>query len=285
MTAFLSARSTGTIFNPWYELEPHVVVSGPGTPPEDYRPRITPSIRVLLPQQQAEVFFRSDELILSAPSASSNIGALLNPIRYFIAFRTFVDYNIIGFPSFPVIETEFAVEDYIPFSLDRIIPVIDEIDSPDGPVKTLHHETERSIISVPADSIGDFLRILNSSLYYSLAFYLIGCSYERYFLVEFYKSFEAIRNSFGSEREFLNAMRPHGISRTALRKFRHTCNDMRQAPLDIGRHAPAPGATLYSIDLRNILVEPRSREVFVSATEFVRQVIDGYIAFLQHHAA
>jgi len=36
----------------------------------------------------------------------------------------------------------------------------------------------------------DFIRVLNPTLYYAMAFYLVGCENRRYFLVEFYKAVE-----------------------------------------------------------------------------------------------
>jgi hypothetical protein len=114
---------------------------------------------------------------------------------------------------------------------------------------------------------------------------LIGCDNPRYFLIEFYKAVEVVTKVFGGEDEFLKSLKPYGVAKSKFKKFGKVCNDMRLAPLNIGRHAPMPGAPLYSVDLRNLLVDPRSRDACESSTVFCRHVIDAYIAFLIQQAA
>ncbi|GEM_PF-6185685 len=80
------------------------------------------------------------------------------------------------------------------------------------------------------------------------------------------------------------ARAPYGVEKGALKAFKQVCNDMLRAPVDIGRHAPAPNAPLYSVDLRNLLSEPRSRALFETSTRVCRQVIDGYMGFLKNAA-
>lgn len=128
------------------------------------------------------------------------------------------------------------------------------------------------------------MRVLNEPLHYAIAFYLIGCENLRYFLVEYYKAVEAIENELGGERRCLDILSPHGVDRATVKEFKAMCNDVRQAPLDIGRHAPARNAPLYSVDLRNLLGHPPSRGLFERATVACRQVIDGYLKLLETSA-
>jgi hypothetical protein len=100
-------------------------------------------------------------------------------------------------------------------------------------------------------------------------------------LVEFYKAVESIRHTFDSESDFLQLLRPYGVTKGSYKRFTKECNDMLSAPLDIGRHAPKPDAPVYTVDLRNLLVDDtRSFKVFESATVLCRKVIDAYIEFL-----
>jgi hypothetical protein len=100
-------------------------------------------------------------------------------------------------------------------------------------------------------------------------------------LVEFYKAVEVIENHRGGERRCLAVLSQHDVDRSAVKEFKGRCNDMFRAPLDIGRHAPAPGAPVYAVDLRNLLAQPRSKELFEQSTVACRQVIDAYLVFRQ----
>jgi len=206
---------------------------------------------------------------------------LVNPIRYFVTYRTFINYNLIGFVSDRPALGTIDEPDRVRFRVERIVTV----ESSDASGQWVHHEGREAWLEVTRTSITDYLRVLNPTLYYALAFYLIGCENQRYFLVEFYKAVEAICNVFGSNDAFLDALKPFGVEKSRYKDFGRVSNDVRLAPLDIGRHAPEPGAPLYAVDLRNLLVEPRSREVLESSTVFCRQVIDAYIAFLVQNSA
>jgi hypothetical protein len=144
---------------------------------------------------------------------------------------------------------------------------------------TVDFRSAESTTSVSVSAFIDFLRTLNDTLHYALAFYLIGCENTRYFLVEYYKAVEVIENTLGGERSCIDLLGPFGVDKATLKTFRGECNDMLRAPVDIGRHAPAPTAPLYAVDLRNLLSEPRSRSLFETSTRACRQVIDGYMEF------
>ena len=207
---------------------------------------------------------------------------LINPIQYFVTYRTFINYNAIGFAGTRPASGTLSEPDIVRFKVERIVRV--EADDAAGAGKLIHDEGGETWLELATASFAEYLRVLNPTLYYALAFYLIGCENPRYFLVEFYKSVEVITNAFGGQEALLDALKPHGVRRAEFKDFGKVSNDMRLAPLDIGRHAPMPGAPLYGVDLRNLLVEPRSRDVLESSTVFCRQVIDAYIAFLVQNA-
>ena len=231
------------------------------------------------------LFFQNDEIVFVFTGDSLAPRYLVNPIRYFLTYQTFINYNLIGPATHLLDNSAFDEVDRIRFKVERIVRVETERQKRDRAIKRFYHTGKDEWLEIAVGSIAQYLRILNPTLYYALAFYLIGCDNPRYFLIEFYKAVEVIRLVFGSENEFLNSLRPHGVEKRKFKEFGKVCDDMRLAPLDIGRHAPMPGAPLYSVDLRNLLVEPRSREVLESSTVLCRQVIDAYMAFLIQQAA
>ncbi len=282
----ISIKATGTILNPWYGLPAHVTVAGLGSPSaSNQRLEITSPCRVEFEEHDLTLFFQNDEVLFIFAGDSLAPRYLVDPIRYFLTYKTFISYNLIGSASNPSDDSAFDKVDRIRFKVQRIIRQETERREGDKVIKGFYHVGKDESLEIAVNSIAQYLRVLNPTLYYALAFYLIGCDNPRYFLIEFYKAVEVITNVFGSEDEFLKSLKPYGVTKRKFKEFGKVCNDMRLAPLDVGRHAPMPGAPLYSLDLRNLLVEPRSREVLESATVFCRQVIDAYMAFLIQQAA
>jgi hypothetical protein len=282
----ISIKATGTILNPWYQLPAHVTVFDPDLPNAPDEPlEIASPCRVELEAHDIRLFFQNDEIVFVFTGNSLAPQHLVNPIRYFLTYQTFINYNSIGRATNPRDASTFDEVDYIRFKVERILRVETEWLEGDKVIKGFYHTGRDEWLEIAADSIAQYLRVLNSTLYNALAFYLIGCDNPRYFLIEFYKAVEVVMRVFGGEGEFLKSLEPHGVTKSMFKKFREVCNDTRKAPLDIGRHAPMPGAPLYSVDLRNLLVDLRSLEVVESSTVFCRQVIDAYMAFLIQKAA
>jgi len=203
----------------------------------------------------------------------------VNPLLYFIQFRTFLRYNIFWPPAGSDL-AKYPATDRVPFTLERIVPV-ETVETLSGKqVKLLHHESKGETVHISQGELLDFLSVLNPALYYALGFYLRGCENPSYLLVEYYKAVEAIRHVFGGEAPFLDALKPFGVVRDEYKTFARNSNDVEMAPLDIGRHAPKPDAELYAVDLRRMLVQPRSRDVIEQATRLCRAVVDGYMRYL-----
>jgi hypothetical protein len=282
----ISAKATGVIMNPWYELSDRVTLISTGSAStSDEQLQITPSCRVDLEERNLTLMFHNDAVIFVFTGTSLAPRHLVNPIRYFLTYQTFINYNLISPVVVPLDIHTFDEVDRIQFKVERITRVETERQEGDKLIKGFYHTGIEDQLEITAESIGQYLRVLNPTLYYSIAFYLIGCENPRYFLIEFYKAVEAIRNVFGTENGFLTSLRPYGVTKPKFKDFTKVCNDIRLAPLDIGRHAPMPDAPLYAVDLKNLLIETRSRDVFESSTIFCRQVIDAYVAFLIQQAA
>jgi hypothetical protein len=260
-TSALKLQASGIITNPWVSLPPRfTIVGGTSDLHDDVAPEITPKSRIELSERGISLCFQSDEIVFRFSRDGTEPRYFVTPIQYFISYRTFINYNIM----WPVVG---------PFDADPY-PVVDAV----------QFRRVESTEVLSRDAIASYLRVLNEPLHYAIAFYLIGCENLRYFLVEYYKAVEVIENQLGGERRCLEALSRHGVDRAIIKEFKAQCNDMLRAPLDIGRHAPGPGAPLYSVDLRNLLLQPTSRGVFERATTACRQVIDGYLELLQASA-
>ena len=282
----ISVKARGTILNPWYELPFSAYISGLSQESQPTRrTEITSKCCVELPQFSVQLFFEDNEVIFVFTGDSLQPRYLVNPIRYFLIYRTYLNFNIIGPTTRSLAVDTFSKVDHIRFRLERVIRVEGETQFGNETVKPLHHEGKEEWLEITTDDIIRYLNVLNPSLYYALAFYLIGCENPRYFLVEFYKAVEVIKKAFGSEAKLLKSLGQFGVTESKYRGFRKDCNNIRSVQLDISRHAPDPEAPLYAVDLRNMLVESRSLEVLESSTVFCRQVIDAYLAFLIRQAA
>ncbi len=278
-------KATRTILNPWYELPRRatIVIPEVGRLSGD-SVQITPPCRVGLPQYGIRLLFRDDQVGFVLIGDSPEPGYFIDPIREFLAYKTFVNYNLVGAFSCPSNEERIEEVDTIRFRLERIVRVETDMRVGEETIPGFHHEMREEWLEIAVGDLVQYLSVLNSTLDQATAFYLIGCQNPRCFLVEFYKAVESVRHAFDGESDFLQLLEPYGVTKKDYKEFAKTCNDVQLAPLDIGRHAPQPGAPLYAVDLRNLLLDPRSFEVFKSATVLCRQVIDAYIEFLARSA-
>jgi hypothetical protein len=256
----LKLQATGTITNPWYTLPPRILTWGGGsTAASDEAWDISPKCRMDLDVHGVRLFFQKDEIVFVFLGDTEAPRYLVTPIQYFICYRTFINYNVM----WPVVSFD-----------PQAFPVAESVD----------FKNAKSTASLSVSDLLDYLQFLNNALHYALAFYLIGCENTRYFLVEYYKAVEVIENALGGERRCIDLLGPFGVEKATLKSFKRNCNDMLRAPVDIGRHAPAPDAPLYAVDLRHLLSQPRSRSLFETSTRACRQAIDAYMKFLKEAA-
>ncbi|GEM_PF-6184332 len=183
-------QATGTITNPWHSLPPRIVMMGyPSKREESESWNITPRCRIDLNDHSVRLLFQKDEMVFVFVGDSDASRYLVNPIQYFLCYRTFINYNLMGFVARDFDPEAFEATETVPF------------------------KTAEATVEVPATSVVDYLRFLDNTLYYALAFYLIGCENPRYFLVEYYKAVEVIENGLGGERRCLDALAPLTASR------------------------------------------------------------------------
>jgi hypothetical protein len=183
-------------------------------------------------------------------------------LRYFLTYQSRVEYNMI-FPG--AIARAATPSDHVTFHLTR-----------NGPTwEGTPHE-----ITITQETLEAFLQHFTYELNLALAYYLIGCDQPRYFLIEFYKAIEVIANTFSGEHKAINALKEHGVIPTDFKKVKEHANHQRR-PFNVGRHAPLPNAEVRHIDVRRLLEEPLSREVFTESLKATRQAIDAYFAYLR----
>ena len=127
--------------------------------------------------------------------------------------------------------------------------------------------------------IYNYLSIVNWELYLAITYYLIGCQNIQYFLIEFYKSVEIIKNYFKNETDLKTNLNPHGFNLNEYKKLKRYANDVRN-PLNIGRPAPKRWTGFTFIDIKRLLEEPKSKQVFGDSTRICRDMIESFISYL-----
>ncbi len=222
---------------------------------------------------QITILFTGCELV--AFTSGESIETLpLDPLLYFIVYRSRVNYNGYCVPraEFP---HGFEAAKEVVFSLGRLVAV--ERDEEIGGVRCqrTYHEIRPWQARISLEEFEQYLRALQAELHMAITYFLIGCENVRYFLVEFYKCLEVIRKAFGGKSEMLGQLQPYGLVRNDYEKLMRYCNDDRN-PINVGRHAPEPGSRMRFVDFRNLLTEPFSREVWSESVRISRQAIDAY---------
>ncbi len=212
------------------------------------------------------LLLRNDELVLFlAPEDISSFPYY--SLLYYLCYCSRVNYNII-YPPLGVQSPENLepVEEII-FSMRKRV-LVEREDTIFGQTgKFQHYESEPFSIHVYKSDIERHLKKSTNELHLAISYFLIGCENLRYFLVEFYKSVEIIKLSFGGDTKFLKALDPYGLNSSDYKALKRYANDQHQ-PLDIGRHAPVPGARLRHIDTRRLLTEPLSKDVWTDAEKW-----------------
>lgn len=246
----IKVGASGIISNPWYHLPVQVIpFSGPRTPIRC----ITGKSQLDLGDHGIRLYGQDDEIVFTFADPSPSPQFKVYPISYFLTYTSFIDWNIIWPLSSDVVESDYAVTGSMAFTV-------------------LKDEGQHEIV-VTQDQVVEFLNLLNPTLYNAMAFYLIGCQFPRYFLIEYFKAAETIENELGGEHKLISTLEPYGVTATKYKKFKRLCNEL---PVEISRHGPKKGIPFYAVDIRNLLGEPKSKKIFELATLSCRNVIDAY---------
>jgi len=193
-------------------------------------------------------------------------------VVYYLIYKTYLYYNCI----MPEEESKEVVQevDSVAFKLHRYITKHVEENG-----KTMSYiDTEPCEIILHKKEISDYLTVLDATMWYAIIYYILGCNTQQYFLVEFYKCLEVIKNYFGNETKMKDSLNPHGFVQSDYKNTKRLAND-RLRPLSIARHAPLKGITVRSIDTKWLFDDPRGRKAFETGEKACRNIIDSYLQF------
>lgn len=267
----LYIQATSSVYNPWYAA----------SLTEEGKYDLALGSVLYLPTREITLIFQGNRIFFMAFGIWDLISDVVFRIREFVSYRTFSNYNTIGIATSD--ELWLAQSVPVPLVNYRIKKLAGgtEIITVDGQrIEANTRTVEDNVITLRAEEIDQYLEVVNDELYFAMASYLLGCDNPRYFLVEFYKAVEVIKNTFESEQVFLRTFAPYGVTRGNYTKFRRLCNDDRNRPLSIARHAPQRGEEMTVVDIRRLLDDPPSRAYFEFASMFCRQIIDSYLQLL-----
>ena len=128
-----------------------------------------------------------------------------------------------------------------------------------------------------------FHKLLDRSLARAIAYFLVACENPMYFLVEYYKCMEVIKQELGrknAQTAMLKALAPHGFSKKLFKTLTDYANANR-LPVAFGRHPPKRDANAIGIDLAlfilgqcsaNSLMNPRRSAGLASTPMFLTWV-------------
>lgn len=222
--------------------------------------------------------FRAGVLIAFTPIEVSE-RLPFEALLYFISYCSRVNYNIVYPPLGEDFPDQLSSHDQVTFLVQRLVRVErEEVVGGERGV-FIHHELEPCQINLHRQDLENFLAKGNLPLYFAIAYYLKGCENLGYFLVEFHKAVEVIKNSFKNEQEMLRKLKAYDLKQSDYKKIGRYCNDALN-PIDIARHAPKPqSAPMRVVDFRHLLSDPFSREVWTESVRIVRKTIDAYFSY------
>jgi hypothetical protein len=270
----VGVKASFAILNPWYSLPPRVYAVSDLTSFSTLEdaPNITSPCYVSLDRSKLKLFFQCDEIIFVFVGDSMAQRYLVDPIRNFITYKTFINYNLIYPAEDPSEKGTYGETALVRFKVEHIQYLKTD--------KRLHYSKKDEYIEVTKDELIHYIQCNDWTLYNSIVFYLRGCNNIDYMLVEFYKSVEFIKKKFGNENKFIEALQVYGVKKKDYKNFGRICNDQSETPLDIGRHAPDLEVPVHLFNSREMRVGTRSWDVFESSSMFCRKVIDAYMSFL-----
>jgi len=238
--------------------------------------KIVELCKLSLPNYGMQLVFedKSVTFCVNPETEQKDVGNLfVEPLVRYLIFSTYLNYNLVAGPKFSRSNLNtIPCTDTIIIKLSRFS---ERTNDKGSIIKVLPAE-----LYLKKESVEDYLNIINLELYLAISYYLIGCQNIEYFLIEFYKSVEIIKNYFGNEKIFKSCLEPFGLDYVAYKKFKRLANDKRN-PLNIGRHAPKKDTMLSFIDVKNLISEPKSKQVFEESTHVCRDLINIFIHYLK----
>jgi hypothetical protein len=268
-----SFSALSTITNPYFEEYYDLESLSPNFKRDS---KIVELCKLSLPNYGMLLVFedKSVTFCINSETEKKNVGnPLVDPLVRYLIFSTYLNYNLVGGPKFSRSNLNaIPGTDRIKFKVGRLFQ---RTNGKGSVIKVLP-----AVLHLKKESVEDYLSVINWELYLAISYYLIGCQNIEYFLIEFYKSVEIIKNYFGNEKIFKSCLEPFGLDYIAYKRFKRLANDERN-PLYIGRHAPKKDTMLSFIDVKNLISEPKSKQVFEESTHVCRDLISIFIHYLK----
>jgi len=198
-------------------------------------------------------------------------------IVYYLIYKTFLYYNCL-IPEDESTEV-FPEVDKVAFQLHRYATKYVERDGNTIP----YIDTEPCEIVLNKKDIADYLTVLDHTMAHAIIYYILGCNTQQYFLVEFYKCLEVIKNHFGNEKKMnekkmKESLKPHGFVESIYNDTKKLAND-RMKPLSISRHAPPKNVSVLNVDTKWLFNDPMGKKSFETGEKACRNIIDAYLQF------
>ncbi len=276
--------ASSTIYNPYYIFPEGRVAVYPPIPQSQEVIIVEPTRISLLNNNLTLLFHDAKITFFSQPDIWNKLTAYaVQPIQIFASFQTFIEYNLLGGPdrNSENLMAELSEAKTITFNLGKYVRRERGEILLGRKQKVGWDEIEPCTVELTRDHIEDFLRKINDHLYLAMVYFLRGCQHIEYFLFEYYKAIEAVKNYFTSEKEMTEALKPYGFRKRHFDDLKRYAND-EQKPLSIGRHAPKKGIKLLTIDPKHIFEHQVSREIFEQSFTICREVIQTFFEYVRN---
>jgi hypothetical protein len=259
------------ILNSVFDLPPdrNIMSIPPKGEDEANKAKIVERLKMALFEGKVVIIF-DDNKVLIRQYGDQQIDDLW--VVYYLIYKTFLNYNWL-FPEQENVE-DIPEVDVVSFKLHRYVTKHVE----EGGKTISYIDTEPCELVLNKKDVEDYFEAIDQALLYAICYYLRGCNTQQYFLVEFYKCMETIKNHFKNEKEMKDVLQPHGFLYTGYKKANIFANDSKK-PLSIARHAPDKGVSIHNIDTKWLFSDPIGRKVFEIGEKACRNIIDSYIQF------
>jgi hypothetical protein len=267
----LSARHiSGCIFNPMYRLP------GSGSP-------ITAPARVDVCDGRFVLVFLEREVGVFVPAEfefrESDAFTAHYLINY-VTYRTTLNLQLVGKPQNPSLLDVLPTVDALAFRLDELTREELRGGTSDTHAVRVRFDLNSCEVVIRRTELSEYIERGDPTLDLAIAYFLAGCENRRYFLVEWYKSIDAIQKTLGGERYVAPVLSDFGLNVTMLKSLKRAANDDKDA-YDIGRHAVNPDGLMRFVNFKYIFEHPPSWALWNESYYSVRNCIDSYFEYLR----
>jgi hypothetical protein len=188
--------ASSTIPNTEYDFPPDravKVVRAVNKSSKSALPTIVVELCKLTFQKYGIVLLFRDVSITFCFETETDYNSWLEPLLEYIIFKSYVKYDAFGWAEIP--ESELAETPEVQQVLFNLGRIVMKPYRPTGKgTAGFLPEVEPFQLKLEKEDIESFLSLVNPHLQLALSYYLNGSNTTKYFLIEYYKSVEAIKN-------------------------------------------------------------------------------------------